>query len=114
MQEILLKNCPILAIYDNQAKRSFKHADVNTIISLLGAPSDKQWSKEIQANEPKFVMFKKSFEEIISPEVFIDLESQSGFKKYPEGERKENETYRLHKANQFELYSGPRAKPVAR
>lgn len=103
LQEILLKNCPILAIYDNQAKRSFKHADVNTIISLLKAPSDKQWSKEIQANEPKFAMFKKSFEEISNSEIFIELESQSGFKKYPEGERKENEIFRLHKANQKQL-----------
>src|SRR3970282_2859229 len=38
LQEFLLKNCHVKAIYDNQAKRSFEHADVNTIIALFGAP----------------------------------------------------------------------------
>ncbi len=43
LQEVLLKRIPIIAIYDNQAKRSFKHADVNTIIALMKAPKEKRF-----------------------------------------------------------------------
>lgn len=38
LQEFLLKYCHVKAVYDNQAKRSFEHADVNTIIALFGPP----------------------------------------------------------------------------
>lgn len=38
LQEFLLKYCHVKAIYDNEAKRSFEHADVNTIIALFGSP----------------------------------------------------------------------------
>src|SRR4030043_590889 len=38
LQEFLLKYCHVKAIYDNETKRSFEHADVNTIIALFGPP----------------------------------------------------------------------------
>ncbi|MCD6528559.1 Eco57I restriction-modification methylase domain-containing protein [bacterium] len=104
LQEILLKRVPIVAIYDNQVKRSFKHADINTIIAILKAPKTKDFDKEIKENEVSFVMFKKPFEEIMFSEIFIDLEKKEGFKKYPEGKRRETEIFRIHKINQKELY----------
>jgi len=104
LQEILLKRVPIVAIYDNQVKRSFKHADINTIIAILKAPKTKDFDKEIKENEVSFVMFKKPFEEIMFSEIFIDLEKKEGFKEYPEGKRRETEIFRIHKTNQKDLY----------
>lgn len=104
LQEILLKRVLIVAIYDNQVKRSFKHADINTIIAILKAPKTKDFDKEIKENEVFFVMFKKPFEEIMFSEIFIDLEKKEGFKEYPEGKRRETEIFRIHKINQKDLY----------
>ncbi|MCS7123465.1 MAG: Eco57I restriction-modification methylase domain-containing protein, partial [Candidatus Aenigmarchaeota archaeon] len=67
LQEFLLKYVPMIAIYDNQVKRSFEHADINTIIALFNAPTIKTKKKtpqlNLQENILKFVMFKKPFEE---------------------------------------------------
>ncbi len=88
LQEFLLKYVPITAIYDNP-KRSFAHADVNTVIALFGAPRFKK-EKLIQGlkvlgngkeNWPmlqhiaKFVMFKKPFEEAINTKNLIEIEN---------------------------------------
>ena len=104
MQEILLKRAPIIAIYDNLAKRSFKHADINTIIALMKAPKDKDFDEEIKTNDVRFVNFKKPFEEIMYSEIFIGLEKNENLKEYPEGKRRETEIYRLHIINQRDLY----------
>ncbi|MFQ3675897.1 MAG: DNA methyltransferase, partial [Endomicrobiia bacterium] len=75
LQEFLLKYVPIVAIYDNQVKRSFEHADVNTIIALFNAPRTKScFDSEIQNNLVKFVMFKKPFEEVINVENLLKIE----------------------------------------
>ncbi|MGP6219868.1 Eco57I restriction-modification methylase domain-containing protein [Caldiplasma sukawensis] len=89
LQEFLCKYVPITAIYDNP-KRSFAHADVNTIIALFGAPEAKQrglgdWIDGVTGgnesvwpyikNTAKFVMFKKPFEEILSAQNLIDIEN---------------------------------------
>jgi len=85
LQEFILKYVPINAIYDNP-KRSFEHADVNTIIALLGAPyfinmskdgsikekSNVDWS--MTKNVAKFVMFKKSFEEVLITKYLIEID----------------------------------------
>lgn len=104
LQEILIKSVPIIGIYDNLVKRSFKHADINTIIAILKAPKNRDCEKEIQENEVSFVMFKRPFEEIMCSEIFIELEKEDGFNKYPEGKRKETDIFRIHKINQNELY----------
>ena len=104
LQEVLIKRCPIIAIYDNQVKRSFKHADVNTIIALIKAPKERDFDEEIKNNEVRFVMFKKPFEEVMFSEVFIDLEKDYDLKEFQEGKRRENETYRLHIVNQKDLW----------
>ena len=89
LQEFLCKYVPVKAIYDNP-KRSFTHADVNTIIALFGAPEAKQrgigdWFNgmtegyakvwpEIR-NIAQFVMFKRPFEEVLSSQNLISIEN---------------------------------------
>ena len=96
LQEFLLKYVPIIAIYDNMAKKSFAHADVNTIIALFGAPEIKQsdlgtlisglnggyeikWSKI--KNLAKFVTFKKPFEECVDTTNLLKIEMSNSFLK---------------------------------
>ena len=84
LQEFLCKYVPITAIYDS-AKRSFAHADVNTIIALFGAPAveeDTSYKLRIVSNKwplidntSKFIMFKKSFEEVLNTKNLIEIES---------------------------------------
>ncbi len=83
LQEFLLKYVPVIAIYDNP-KRSFAHADINTIIALFGAPQfgdNKEWWKRFNGEWSalheiaKFVMFKKPFEEVLSSQNLIDIEN---------------------------------------
>lgn len=104
LQEFLLKRVPIIAIYDNLAKRSFKHADVNTIIAITKAPKENDFETEVVENNVRFVNFKKPFEEIMYSEIFIDIENNKNLKQLPEGKRRENEIYRLHIVNQKDLY----------
>ncbi|MFH1585159.1 MAG: Eco57I restriction-modification methylase domain-containing protein, partial [archaeon] len=88
LQEFLLKYVPIIAIYDNP-KRSFAHAQVNTIIALFGAPIIKQrglgdWIAGFNGGNEKiwpkinhtakFVMFKKPFEEVLSAKNLIEID----------------------------------------
>ena len=68
LQHFLLEYVPIIAIYDNQAKRSFEHADVNTIIALFGAPYKTRKTLPALQHTAKFVMFKKPFEQVINTE----------------------------------------------
>lgn len=84
LQEFLLKYVPIIAIYDSP-KRSFEHADINTIIALLNAPKFKRGKhglnylmKDVYTslnNAAKFILFKKPFKEIISPDILIEIEN---------------------------------------
>lgn len=86
LQEFLLRSVPIHAIYDNP-KRSFEHADVNTIIAVFGAPALREESFEEKirtgenaswtklSNTARFVMFKKPFEEVISAETMITIDN---------------------------------------
>lgn len=97
LQGVLLRRVPILAIYDNQAKRSFKHADINTIITVLGAPKRKDWEIDLKNNKVKFVMFKKPFEEIIFTETLWQIDSAKK-------ERIDNEKFRLTQKNQWDLH----------
>lgn len=69
LQEFLLKNMKPLYIIDNIAKRSFKQADVNTVIVLIQKPETKSDDFIL-----KFIAFKKPFEEAISPEVLKEIE----------------------------------------
>ncbi len=73
LQEFLLKHSHIKFILDNERKRSFAQADVNTIIALLGAPDERRESG--LEKTARFVMFKVPFEEVLDAETFKTLEA---------------------------------------
>ena len=70
LQEFLLKHCHIKMILDNEKKRSFASADVNTAIVLLSPPIRTQ-----PGDKATFIMFKVPFEEILSPVIFDEVEN---------------------------------------
>lgn len=116
LQEFLLKNVPILAIYDNP-KRSFSHADVNTIISLFGPAyvpmensnllKEDKFELKMLNHTSKFVMFKKPFENVINAKNLIEIEvieSKSGdFKSLAENVVKTDD-YRVFPILQKDLF----------
>ncbi|HPW38876.1 MAG TPA: Eco57I restriction-modification methylase domain-containing protein [Candidatus Syntrophosphaera sp.] len=61
LQAFLIKNCMIYFIIDNQAKRSFKSVDINSIITTIGAPKIHFHDM----HHAKFVVFKLPFDECI-------------------------------------------------
>ncbi|MBO8132202.1 MAG: Eco57I restriction-modification methylase domain-containing protein [Candidatus Marinimicrobia bacterium] len=69
LQEFLLKSMEPLFIIDNLKKRSFKQADVNTVIVLIRRPAEK-----LDDFTLKFVAFKKPFEEVLNAEVIKKIE----------------------------------------
>jgi len=97
LQEFLLKYCHIKAIYDNEAKRSFEHADVNTIIALLGPPQITKNGKDWHAlkETARFVMFKKPFEEVINTKNLLAIEKADSIEK--------TESYRVYPVKQETL-----------
>ena len=96
LQEFLLKYVPVIAIYDNMAKKSFAHANINTIITLLGAPEIKQsglgtWFSGLNGGNkitwPKiehlanFIVLKKPFEECTDSTNLLKIERSNGLLK---------------------------------
>ncbi|MEO0247515.1 MAG: Eco57I restriction-modification methylase domain-containing protein [candidate division WOR-3 bacterium] len=69
LQEFLLKNMKPIYIIDNLKKRSFKEADVNTIIVLIQRPQEK-----LEDYTVKFIAFKKPFEEVVNAELIKKIE----------------------------------------
>ncbi|MBI3798725.1 MAG: Eco57I restriction-modification methylase domain-containing protein, partial [Deltaproteobacteria bacterium] len=78
LQEFLLKNSHIKMIIDNQAKRSFATADINTVITLFSSPTYKLNGNS--GRSARFVMFKVPFEHVISPVVFMEIEEVTAAK----------------------------------
>jgi len=77
LQEFLVKFVPIKAIYDNQVKRSFAHASINTIIVFFGAPlikNGKNPNPTCLENIAKFIMLKKPYEEVISSQNLVQID----------------------------------------
>ncbi len=73
LQEFLLRHSHVKFILDNERKRSFAQADVNTIIALLGPPDDRG---EAGLNKTaRFVMFKVPFEDVLNAETLKTLEA---------------------------------------
>jgi hypothetical protein len=94
LQEFLLKHCHVRKIIDNEVKRSFKSADVNTIIAVLEPLGDRDWKGLEQ--EARFVMTQLPFEQIGYPGVaFEEIEKAEGGKTTPE--------YRVRPVNQEKL-----------
>jgi hypothetical protein len=108
LQEFLLKYVPIVAIYDNQAKRTFEHADINTIIAMFKAPMTsinmriefgglvpEELSWPAFSNVTRFAMFKKPFEEVVNAKNLIELDTVEGIAT--------TEAYRVYALKQDEL-----------
>lgn len=93
LQEFLLEHTPIKAIFDNQAKRSFASADVNTVITLLGSPTKQDHA--YSDNRVKFVMFRRPFEEVVTAKNLISIDRTQMLKSDAE--------YRVFPATQYEL-----------
>ena len=68
LQEFTLKHCHIKQIIDNEARRSFASADVNTVICLFSAPDEKRESGLDQT--ARFVMFTTPFEGVLDAVIF--------------------------------------------
>ncbi len=94
LQEFLLKYCHIKMILDNQVRRSFATADINTVISLFSAPSEKSGEEELN-HIARFVMFKVTFEHILSADIFRKIEQTQ--------ERSATPEYRIYPINQKAL-----------
>jgi len=73
LQEFLLKYCRVKMILDNQVKRSFASADVNTVITLFSAPSERSSAEELN-NTARFVMFTVTFERVLAADIFRQIE----------------------------------------
>lgn len=94
LQEFLLRQCHVKYIVDNSVERSFESAEVNTVIVLLSSPSkDKDSALQKTA---RFVMFCVSFEHILSPVLFQEIEAA--------GQRKRTPEYRLFAETQSSLF----------
>jgi len=65
LQSFLCQFVKINSIIDNHSKRSFKHADVNTIICNLTRPTLEEL-QNVEENTAFFIAFKKPYEEIFS------------------------------------------------
>ena len=66
LQEFFLRKAPLYLVMDNRARRSFSHVDINTVITVSGAPLHQG---EIPGEHiVRFVAFKKPFEETVFPE----------------------------------------------
>ena len=97
LQEFLLRRCHVKMVLDNKAKRSFKSADVNTVIVLLGPPLDRKAAEEAAlSNTARFVMFHVPFEDAVSADTFTDIEKATG--------RAGRDTYRVFAGNQQHLF----------
>ncbi len=82
LQEFLLKHSHVKMILDNEKKRTFAQADINTIIALLAPPDDRRMDG--LSKTARFVMFKVPFEEVMSPIIFEEIEEATELLVRPE------------------------------
>jgi len=108
LQDFLLKRCSIEFIMDNHVKRSFRSADVNTIISIINAPQ-----KKVNENHlVKFIAFKKSFNDVIFTENLLQIEksnkieSNENFRVYPIAIKDLKEVGMEYETRAVKIFSG--------
>ncbi len=75
LQEFFLKKAPLCLVIDNRARRSFTRVDINTIITVAGAPLHR--SAVPKDHIVRFVAFKKPYEEVVNAENFIEIEKDT-------------------------------------
>ncbi len=101
LQEFLLKHCHIKFIIDNELRRTFATASVNTVITLFSAPEESnEWGLTRTA---RFVMFREPFEQLLSSAVFRELESKD--------ERTARPAYRVYPISQQALLKDGSTQP---
>ena len=83
LQEFLLEYGDARLIFDNEAKRSFAAADVNTAIAILGAPSSVPKPAE-PPRDTRFVMWRVPFESSFSPILWDEVNDSQSRKTYAE------------------------------
>ncbi len=101
LQEFLLRHCHMKFIIDNEAKRSFASADVNTVICLFSAPQTT--TDQTLDKSSRFVMFRVPFEQVVSAVLFEELEESEKHRSVPE--------YRIQVLAQSELLERGLEKP---
>jgi len=89
LQEYLCKYVPIKGIFNNKAKRSFEEADVNTVISVFGAPDvgEEDFGKKYTlenvwpaiSHDARFINFNRPFGEVNKPDYIIALEKSDNY-----------------------------------
>ena len=72
LQEWLLRFGTTRTIFDNEVKRSFKSADVNTAVAILGRGGDDE--KENQKQIARFVMWRVPFESATNALLWSEIE----------------------------------------
>lgn len=93
LQEFLARRVPMHLIIDNQVKRSFANADVNTVIVLFGAPRDRR--DACLDHTARFVMTLVPFEQVLDPVIIQEIEAAP--------ERTERHEFRVFPLTQREL-----------
>lgn len=74
LQWFLLTRGKVGLVIDNQARRSFASADVNTVIVLLGSAEDAGSLRvSSQQHSARFVMLKVPFEDVLSPVIWEEI-----------------------------------------
>jgi hypothetical protein len=85
LQEFLLTRGRVKLVLDNQARRSFASADVNTVIVLLGPAHDTRHPQpESKTYITRFVMFTVPFEQALNPVVWEEVEESTARHTTPE------------------------------
>lgn len=76
LQEFFLRHGHLKMVIDNRARRSFAHADVNTVIVLAGPPERNRSlsEEEMRGRQVRFVAFHVPFEEALDLVVFCEIE----------------------------------------
>lgn len=94
LQEFLLKQTRIKFVLDNQVQRSFANADVNTVIVLTSAPSQR--AVDVGDNLARFVLFRVPFDHVAQPALtFQTLEATD--------QRTTADQYRIYPLRQRDL-----------
>lgn len=84
LQEFFLRKAPLYLVIDNHARRSFSRADINTVITVAGAPKGVKEDHTV-----RFVAFKQPFEEVVLSDNLIEIEQakdtqrKEGFRVFP-------------------------------
>lgn len=69
LQEFFIRRVPLHFVIDNHARRSFVQADINTIVTLAGAPQKEE------TRTVRFVAFKKPFIDVVLSENWLSIEN---------------------------------------